>query len=296
MEVIKIPEAQIKEVKKIPVKDTAENHIYSFLFCILVILYLKIPKSTNKKVEQKNTASKSKNTFEEKPKKDPATDNFPIQNDGNETNNSSYDLKKTRGKIKRSQIKMKMKDLKILAKSKTIKMTKRIMKFKKISVQDVQGKINNDHTETTKIIKKKREVSTKLLLYYDEINNDHNNYKDKEIFSEEMYSIYETNLKQHIISEHKHITSDELSNSRIDKKVELIKDSEEMDYDPIVMEMYNIDIENKNETNLKQHVTSEPPDDLSNSGYDKKVELIKNYKKWSIKWKRRNLRKILQFR
>ena len=108
----------------------------------------------------------------------------------------------------------------------------------------------------------------------------------------------ETNLKKHI----KHEPPDGLSKPKYDKKVELMEDSEVMDYDsiviesehkhehpddpgkakwtkyveeedynPIELEMFNI----KYKTNLKQHINSEhkhePPDDLSKVRYDEKV-------------------------
>ena len=79
----------------------------------------------------------------------------------------------------------------------------------------------------------------------------------------------ETNLKKHI----KHEPPDDLSNSGYDEKVEVMKDSEEINYDPIFMEICNI--KSKNEINLKQHSNSEhkhePPDDLSDSGNDEKA-------------------------
>ena len=77
---------------------------------------------------------------------------------------------------------------------------------------------------------------------------------------------------------------DEISKRETSDK--LMKVPEERRFDPIIMEMNNIEIENKYITNLKQNITSEhkhePPDDLSNSGHDKEVQLDRMRKHLSI--------------
>jgi hypothetical protein len=84
---------------------------------------------------------------------------------------------------------------------------------------------------------------------------------------------------------------DEISKKETSDK--LIKVPEEMRLNPIVMEMNSIEIENKYITNLKQNITNEhkhePPDDLSNSGYDKKVEWMDESKEIDYKIKKKKL-------
>ena len=326
VEVKKIPEAQIaprrmkgipekeaqtgeeiKKEKKIPVKDTAESHIYSFLFCILVILYLKIPKSTNKKVGQKNTAGKNKNTNPQISRREAINDTSK-EDDIEKKNENIEDHEGSKQKVKENHVKTNPQISQREANN-----------DKKVGQKNTAGKSKNTIKEKTKKDpaidnfpiqneKVKTIKDPEAIIYdcheYGKFSSKHkpkppdelsNSGIDKKVElkkdSEEMefdsivMEVYntnienknETNLKQNITSEHGHEPPDDLSNSRIDKKVELIKDSEEIDFDPTFMEMYNVDIKNKNETNSKQNVTSEPPDDLSKSEYDKKAELIKNY-------------------
>merc|ERR1712030_84883 len=55
------------------------------------------------------------------------------------------------------------------------------------------------------------------------------------------------------------------------------------------MEMYNI--KGKNETEIKQHINSEhehePPNDQSNSEYDEKVKLMKDYEEMDYKMEKK---------
>ena len=98
-----------------------------------------------------------------------------------------------------------------------------------------------------------------------------------------------TRLKKHISDEHELEPSDNtsvhdchecgrvLSN---DDKAEGIKDSEDINYDLMFIEICNI--KSKNEINLKQHCNSEHkqefPHDLSDSENDEKAGLMKDSK------------------
>merc|ERR1712030_119962 len=95
--------------------------------------------------------------------------NFPVQygqNEISDNHNDYSDRKKIRGKIERSQVKMKITHLKILAKSKSIKMTKRIMRFRKISVQNDHNEISNDHNDKEEISGKKEINSSSKCKEY----------------------------------------------------------------------------------------------------------------------------------
>ena len=112
------------------------------------------------------------NTYNDKKKINEKKDiNLSVQIDQTKINNVYNDRERISGKLKRSQIKMKIKDLRIIAKSKSMKLTRKLMKFKKINDTKINKEDENE--------KEGGKVTSKLPISRNVKDQNINGKKDK---------------------------------------------------------------------------------------------------------------------